>query len=98
MIVLTLLTAALVLIFLGALAYALVKICNVLESIGGLPVSYLAKLRMGLRAIQRETSHLPSQAGVLNGGLTAVASGLQAVEGHLRGTIDAAVAQPNRES
>lgn len=93
MIVLTLLTAALILAFLVILAYALVKICHVLESIGGLPVSYLAKLRMGLRAIQRETSHLSGQVGVLNAGLTAVGGGLQAVEGHLRGTIDAAVKQ-----
>ena len=93
MIVLTLLTAALVLIFLSVLAYALVKICRVLESIGGLPESYLAKLRMGLRAIERETSHLPSQVGLLNAGLTAVGGGLRAVEGHLQGTITAAVRQ-----
>lgn len=93
MILLTVLTAALILIFLVVLAYALVKICQVLESIGGLPVSYLAKLRMGLRAIERETSHLPAQVGVLNAGLTAVGGGLQAVEGHLRGTIAAAVQQ-----
>ena len=49
MIVLTVLTAALVLVFFVVLAYALVRISTVLESVGGRPTSYLAKLRLGLR-------------------------------------------------
>lgn len=93
MILFTVLTALLVLGFLVALAYALLKICHVLESIGGVPTSYLAKLRLGLRAIERETSHLPPQVEALNAGLTAVAGGLVLVDGHLRNTIDAAVKQ-----
>ena len=83
------LSALLVLVFLGALAYALVKISVVLETIGGTPVSYLAKLRFGLRAIERETSHLPPTVGRINAGLKAITGGLVAVDGRLAGTIDA---------
>lgn len=83
------LSALLVLVFLGALAYALVKISLVLETIGGTPTSYLAKLRFGLRAIERETSHLPPAVGRINGGLKAIAGGLVALDGRLAGTIDA---------
>jgi len=36
-------------------AAALMRIDPVLESIGGRGESYLAKLRLGLRAIERET-------------------------------------------
>lgn len=93
MILLTVLTVVLVLAFFVVLAYALFRISDVLESIGGLPTSYLAKLRLGLRAIERETSHLPAQAGVLDSGLAAVADGLVAVDAHLCGTVDAAVKQ-----
>ena len=58
MLLLTLLTAVLVLVFFIILAVALVRISRVLESIGGTPTSFLAKLRFGLRAIEKETSHL----------------------------------------
>ena len=64
--VMTLLSALLTLIFLGVLAYALIRLDPVLASIGGTPTSYLAKLRFGLRAIERETSHLPGQASRIN--------------------------------
>jgi hypothetical protein len=83
------LSALLILVFLGALAYALVKIIFVLEAIGGTPTSYLAKLRLGLRAIERETSHLPIAVGKINEGLKTIAGGLVAVDGHLAGTIEA---------
>jgi hypothetical protein len=81
--VMTLLSALLTLIFLGVLAYALIRLDPVLASIGGTPTSYLAKLRFGLRAIERETSHLPGQATRINQQLGAVAAGLSAVDGHL---------------
>jgi predicted PurR-regulated permease PerM len=94
MVLLTLLSAALVLIVLLVIAVALTKISSVLRSIGGTPTSYLAKLRMGLRAIESETGHLKPQVLRLNEGLSAVAGGLDSVDGHLVGTINAAVAQP----
>ena len=86
-------TALVVVLFFGALAVYLVMIVRVLEAIGGTPTSYLAKLRLGLRAIEGETAHLPVQVTQLNQGLTAVASGLQMVENHFTGTIDAVVQQ-----
>ena len=93
MILLTTLTAALVLITLLVVAVGLIKISGVLRSIGGTPTSFLAKLRLGLRAIEQATSHLTPQVIKLNEGLTQVAGGLEAIDKHLVGTIDAAVKQ-----
>lgn len=89
----TLLSALLALGFLGVLAYALIRLNPVLDSIGGTPTSYLAKLRFGLRAIERETSHLPGQATRINQQLAAVAEGLVAVDRHLERTEAALQAQ-----
>ena len=86
---LTFLTATLVIVFFLVLAVALVKISGVLRSIGGTPTSYLAKLRLGLRAIEMETSHLAPQVVAVNAGLTTVAGGLAAIDQHLVGTIAA---------
>ena len=93
MLLLTLLTALLVLVFFGVLAYALANISSMLESIGGTPTSYLAKLRLGLRAIEKETSHLAPQVLKVNAGLTQIAGGLASVDKHLVGTIAAVVKQ-----
>ena len=93
MLTLTLLTILLVLVFFGVLAYALVKISTLLRSIGGTPTSYLAKLRLGLRAIERETSHLAPNVLKINAGLGQIAGGLQSVDSRLVGTIDAVVKQ-----
>lgn len=93
MVLLTMLSAALVLVFFTVLAYALVKISHALGSIGGTPTSHLAKLRLGLRAIEKETSHLAPQVLKLNAGLTQIAGGLESVDRHLAGTIDAVVRQ-----
>lgn len=92
----TLLSVLLVLAFFGVLAYALVKISAVLESIGGTPTSYLAKLRLGLRAIEKETSHLAPNVVQVNAGLGKIAGGLVSVDRHLVGTIDAVVKQEKR--
>jgi hypothetical protein len=89
----TLLTALLTLVFLGVLAVALIRLHPVLAAIGGTPTSYLARLRFGLRAIERETSHLPGQVTRINGGLGEIAEGLGAVERHLAGTEAALKAQ-----
>lgn len=93
LIVLTLATALVVLIFFGVLALYLVQIARTLEAIGGNGDSFLAKLRLGLRAIEQETSFLPTEVTKLNQGLTAVAGGLQQVDRHLVNTIDAVVRQ-----
>ena len=93
MVLLTLLTAGLVLVFFVVLAYALVKISSTLESIGGTATSFLAKLRLGLRAIERETSHLGPQVNQVNAGLKQIAAGLASVDKHLVGTINAVTQQ-----
>ncbi len=89
----TLLSAILALLFLAVLAVALIRLNPVLMSIGGAPTSCLAKLRFGLRAIERETSHLPGQVTRINQRLAAVAEGLIAVNGHLERTEAALRAQ-----
>ena len=95
-ILLMLLTALAVVALVVVLAYYLIKISTLLESIGGTPTSTLAKLRWGLRAIETETGHLPVQVTKLNEALSAVADGLGVVDGHLVGTIEAVVQQePN---
>ena len=93
MVLLVTLTAALVIVFFLVLAVALVKISGVLRSIGGTPTSFLAKLRLGLRAIEQETSHLAPQVTAVNAGLAQVAGGLAAVDQSLVGTINAVTRQ-----
>lgn len=93
MVLLTALTALLVLVFFVVLAVALVHISRVLESIGGTSTSFLAKLRLGLRAIEKETSHLTPQVLQINAGLSQIAGGLVSVDQHLVGAIEAITRQ-----
>lgn len=94
MIVLLMILSALALLALFvALIYFLKKIIMVLDRVGGQPDSYLAKLRMGLRAIEVETGHLPTQVTTLNTSLTAIGGGLDAVDERLVGTATAAIQQ-----
>ena len=78
--ILMLATAVAVLGFFLVIAFALLRIDPLLEAIGGRGVSYLAKLRLGLRAIERETSHLPIAVPQINAGLGDLAGGLTAVD------------------
>ena len=93
LLLLAFLTAALVLAFFLVMAFFLIKIGSVLRSIGGTPTSYLARLRLGLRAIEVETGHLPPQAAAANEGLARVGAGLGAVDKHLAGVIESASKQ-----
>lgn len=90
---LMILTVIVTLIFFGVLAVYLLLITKVLDAIGGSATSYLAKLRLGLRAIETETGHLPTQVTTLNQTLSATAAGLQAVEVNLNKTIEAVLRQ-----
>jgi hypothetical protein len=90
---LTVLTALAVLALVGALTVYLVRIAHVLERIGGTPTSLLAKIRLGVRAIEQETSALAPEVTRLNGGLGAVAGGLRVVDDHLAGTVAAVTRQ-----
>jgi hypothetical protein len=58
MTLLVLLSCILTLVFLGTVALSLIAINKELAPIGGMSDSYLAKLRLGLRAIEKQTSHL----------------------------------------
>lgn len=88
MIALTLWSAAAALVFLAVLAWGLVRICALLDAIGGTPTSYLAKLRFGLRAIDKECSHLAPQVTRINAGLQGIAGGLGAVQAELGAVAD----------
>ncbi len=80
---LTILTALEVLAFAGALIAFLTRIVSQLERIGGSPSSSLAKVSFGVRAIEKETSHLAPQVIDLNQGLTTLAGKLGVVDAHL---------------
>ncbi len=89
------LTVLLVLLFVGALIYFVTLIHGLLIDIGGDGTSFLAKLRVGLRAIETETSHLPVQVVKLNETLSNTGVGLKVVNQNLAGTIEAALKQKN---
>ncbi|MEO7444731.1 MAG: hypothetical protein ABIT96_03290 [Ferruginibacter sp.] len=89
------LTVLLVLVFVFALIYLVTQIHGLLAKIGGLGESFLAKLRLGLRAIETETGHLPVEVTQLNETLTKTDAGLKIVNKHLEGTIEAALKQKN---
>lgn len=93
MVLLSWLSTALVILVFLVLAVALIKISGMLRAIGGTPTSYLAKLRLGLRAIDAETAHLAPQVTRLNEALGQVAEGLQDTDRHLVGTLEAAQRQ-----
>ncbi len=80
---LTILSALEVLVFVGALIAFLGRIVSALERIGGSPSSSLAKVSFGVRAIEKETSHLPPQVTHLNQGLIALGGKLAVVDTHL---------------
>ena len=92
----TFITCLAALVFLAVVAFALTRIVAALESIGGTGESYLAKLRLGLRAIETQTSHLPAAAPGINENLGAIASGFTAVDSTLGGVHEALLKQEER--
>lgn len=76
-----------------ALAIYLVLIINELEAIGGAPIGYgakaslLSKIRMGLRAIEKETDGLVPHVTRLNARLTSIRDGVKAIDANLAGVI-----------
>lgn len=85
-----------------ALALFLRAIAQELELIGGpatrfvAPVNYLSKIRLGVRAIERQTDALAPQVTRLNGGLTAIRAGLTAADDNLAALIAAVSRQERR--
>lgn len=90
---LMLLTALATAAFLVTLLVFVFQITDLLQRIGGRPTSLLAKLRLGLRAIEGETGHLPPLLERLNQDLGMIAEGLGAAHADLEDTIAAAVGQ-----
>jgi len=86
---LTVLTALAVLALVAALVVYLVRIIRTLERIGGTPTSLLAKIRLGVRAIEQETGALAPEVTRLNEGLGAIAGGLRVVDDHLAASVAA---------
>ena len=89
---LTILSALQVLAFVGALIAFLERVVSTLERIGGSPTSSLAKVSFGVRAIEKETSHLAPQVTQLNQGLIALGGKLELVDAHL-GTVAGTLAK-----
>jgi hypothetical protein len=70
-----------------ALVTFLFLIVSELRAAGGSPVSYLAKIRLGLRAIEVQTGHIVPEVTKLNGTLTSIRDGLGAVDANLGAVI-----------
>jgi len=90
---LMLLTALEVLALVVALVVYLVRIIRALERIGGTPTSLLAKIRLGVRAIEQETAALAPEVTRLNSGLKAIADGLKGVDDRMAATVAAVTRQ-----
>jgi hypothetical protein len=86
-------TVAEVAAFCVALIGSLYYIVTELERIGGSANSYLAKIRFGVRAIEKETSHLGPEVVGLNQRLGSIAGQLAAVDEHLGATAAALAAR-----
>lgn len=85
-----------------ALALFLRAIVGELEHIGGpqtrwaKPVNYLAKIRLGVRAIEVHAGHIAPQATQLNQTLTSIRDGLRTIDGSLDGVITGVQRQEGR--
>ena len=85
-----------------ALALFLRAIDSELEAIGGpatrfvAPINYLSKIRVGVRAIERQTDDLAPQVTRLNERLGAIRDGLRAIDGNLAALIAAVSRQGPR--
>lgn len=86
-VLLTTLTCLAAVLLLVVVAVNLVRINHVLEWIGGMPNSWLAKIRFGLRAIETETGQLAPLVTNLNTGLSALDGGLRQVERDLSAAV-----------
>ena len=82
-ILLTILSALAVVAFFGTVIAYLIAIVDRLERIGGAPTSFLAKIALGVRAIETETGALAPQVIQLNDGLSTIDGGLKVIDEHL---------------
>lgn len=92
-VVMMLITILVTLLFFGTLAGFLVAITAHLDSIGSGSESSLAMITWGVRAIESETTMIPSQVPHLNQQLTAAAAALGKIDEGLVVIATAAAAQ-----
>lgn len=85
----TVLSAVAVVAFFGMLIVYLYLITRTLDTIGGRGTSYLAKITLGVRAIETQTAALAPQVIQLNEGLSTAAGGLKGIDAHLVGAFTA---------
>jgi hypothetical protein len=79
-----------------ALAVYLVLILRELHPAGGAPTSFLAKIRLGLRAIEVQTGHIVPEVTRLNRTLESIREGLRAIDNSLADTLVAVGRQEGR--
>ncbi|HXH05959.1 MAG TPA: hypothetical protein VNI83_05140 [Vicinamibacterales bacterium] len=79
-----------------ALAVFVVLILRGLEAAGGHPTGDLARIRLGVRAIEVHTSHLGPLVTRLDGTLRAIRDGLRRLEADLDATLAAVARQRGR--
>ncbi|MEO6398097.1 MAG: hypothetical protein ABIP13_06480 [Tepidiformaceae bacterium] len=82
-VLLTVLSALAVVAFFGVVIAYLIAIVDRLDRIGGSPTSFLAKITLGVRAIETETGALAPQVIQLNDGLSTIEGGLKVIDQHL---------------
>ena len=92
-VLLTVLSCLLALAFVVALTWFLIRILDHLESIGTGGSSSLAMVAWGVRAIEVETGHVPSEVTQLNGSLSQVSDGLRRIDEGLVAIAEAASEQ-----
>jgi len=96
MVWLAILSVAAVAALFVALALFLTWILRELVPTGGSGVSFLAKIRMGLRAIEVETGYIPKEVTKLNAGLSGVRDGLAVVDENLARLAASVIGQEAR--
>lgn len=79
-----------------ALAIYLILILRELHPTGGTSTSFLAKIRLGLRAIEVETGHLAPEVTRLNQTLGSIRDGLRSVDANLGDALAAVARQEGR--
>lgn len=82
-------------VYLGLITIELERIGGNRKGYGDQP-SYLSQIRLGVRAIETQTGHLPPQVTRLNTGLSGVRDGLAAINANLGGLIAAVSRQEAR--
>lgn len=94
-ILMTILSLLVIAVFIAVLVVGLVKINEILESIGGERTGFSGKLSdlgliaFGVRAIEQQASHLGPSMTDLNQNLVRASEGLRQVESNLTGTLEA---------